>query len=145
MNDIYDLHPTVSMSIAAAERILPGERAGEGDVDPRWQVILDIDRFITTDPDPIWEFILRWGVHEDEDLRTAIGVGLLEDLLRHHFSSFIDRVEIAVRGHERFADAFLRCRATGDALLPSHFERFEGVRQECLARVGRERPDTDPA
>lgn len=69
---------TVQIAIQAAEKILPGEVAPEGQEDPRWQAIMLIEDFVQDRPEEILPFILKWGRHEDEDLRSAIACLLLE-------------------------------------------------------------------
>ena len=69
---------TVQEAIADAESLLPGQPAAEGEVDPRWQAIIDVSEFIQTDPEPVWSFVSRWGSSPDEDLRMAIATCILE-------------------------------------------------------------------
>ena len=64
---------TVEDAIAAADAILPGTTAPEGDTDPRWQAVIAVAEFIETDPEAVWQFALRWGSYDDKDLQTAIG------------------------------------------------------------------------
>jgi hypothetical protein len=86
---------TVQESIAAAEKILPGQPAPAGENDPRWQAIIEISHFVPQEPNAIWPFVLKWGSHEDADLRAAIATCLLEHLLEHHFDLIFPRVETA--------------------------------------------------
>jgi hypothetical protein len=116
---------TVREAIAAAENILPGHTAPDGVEDPRWQAVIQISHFVAEEPEVVWPFVLRWGSHEDEDLRTAIATCLLEHLLEYHFDLIFPRVEAAVYGRIRLADlippvaeAFLKDQITiGHALL----------------------------
>jgi hypothetical protein len=73
---------TVHEAIEATERLLPGVAAPDGELDPRWQAIIEVEGFIETDPEEIWHFIRRWGCDESEDLRRAIATCPLEDLVR---------------------------------------------------------------
>jgi hypothetical protein len=66
---------TVQEAIAAAEKLLPGDAAPDGEIDPRWRAIIVVGEFIEDDPEAVWSFILRWGSSPDEDLRTAIATG----------------------------------------------------------------------
>jgi hypothetical protein len=59
----------VQEAIQAAEHVLPGQAAPEGSDDPCWQCNSAIREFLESAPDAVWEFIKRWGVHEDDDLR----------------------------------------------------------------------------
>jgi len=63
---------TVEDAIAAAESILPGHAAPDGEIDPRWQAIIAVSEFIETQPETVWLFARKWGGHADEDLRAAI-------------------------------------------------------------------------
>src|SRR5687767_14749965 len=60
---------TVHDAIAAADSLLPGQPAPEGNIDPRWQAIIEVGEFVETEPEPVWSFIVRWGSSSDEDLR----------------------------------------------------------------------------
>lgn len=120
-----------SEAIKQAESILPGHAAPEGENDLRWQAIMRIEDFIEEEPDAIWPFILRWGTSDDEDLRTAIGVLLLEHLLGYHFPRFFPLVEDSVRRSPHLADTFLRCWKMGQAKEPVNSERFDALQVEC--------------
>jgi hypothetical protein len=122
---------TVQEAIAEAERILPGVAAPDGELDPRWQAIIEVEAFIETDPDEIWRFVRRWGCHEDEDLRNAIATCLLEDLLEYHFEEYFSKVEEAVRADRLFADTFGRCAKLGQAQEPGNAERFDRLQNDC--------------
>jgi len=120
----------VEEAIAKAEELLPGQAAPEGEVDPRWQAIIVVGEFIERDPEAIWPFILRWGSHEDEDLRTAIATCLLEHLLEHHFDPMFPRVETAARSNPNFAKTVLGCWKFGQAKDPERADRFDRLRSE---------------
>jgi hypothetical protein len=120
--------------IRRAERLLPGRPAPKGKTDWRWQAIGKMERFVETQPEPIWEFINKWGRHPQADLRTAIGVILLERLLDQHFSAFIDRVETAVRESKRFKDTLGRAYWIGEAAWPPNARRLD-----ALAGIKRQR------
>jgi hypothetical protein len=124
VTDVWD-------AIKAAEEILPGRAAAEEESDPRWHAIMNIGDFIQEDPDAIWPFILRWGVNEDEDLRAAIGVLLLEHLLEYHFVRFFPLVEETAQKSPLFANTFLKCWKLGQAAEAGNFERFEALRLQC--------------
>ena len=106
---------TVQKAIRAAERRLPGHAAPEGEKDPRWQAIIAIGEFIEKEPEPIWPFVLRWGSHEDEDLRAAVATLLLEHLLEYHFDLIFPRVEAAARSNPWFAKTTTQCWKFGQA------------------------------
>ncbi|MCZ6837108.1 MAG: hypothetical protein O7G85_15140 [Planctomycetota bacterium] len=58
----------------------------------RWQSILVIEEFIESDPDAVWEVASQYGESDDEDMRVAIGVNLLETLFEHDFDTYFPRV-----------------------------------------------------
>jgi hypothetical protein len=118
-------------TIAEAEAILPGQAAPDGEDDPRWQAIIKIAEFIQEEPEAVWVFILRWGGHNDEDLRAAIATMLLEHLLEYHFADFFPRVTIAVQENALFGDTFRRCWKLGQSNEGGNAEHFERLRKEC--------------
>ena len=49
----------VDQAIAAAEAVLPGHAAPDGEEDPRWQAMIAIAGFLPDAPEPICAFVLR--------------------------------------------------------------------------------------
>jgi hypothetical protein len=123
---------TVEDAILSAESILPSEAAPDGEVDARWQAIIEVSEFIETEPDAVWTFVRKWGAHADEDLRTAIATCVLEHLLEQHFDSFIERVEEAAREDSLFAHTVTGCWKLGQAEEPARAARFDRL----LASIG---------
>jgi hypothetical protein len=115
---------TAQDAIAAAERVLPGTAALEGEADPRWQAIIVAGEFAETDPEAFWPFTLRWGSHTDADLRMAIATCLLEHLLEHHFDTLIARVEASAMTSSEFAQTVLACWSFGKMEEPTRAARF---------------------
>ena len=72
---------TVEQEIRRAERLLPGNKAPEGESDPVWQAIIKVSMFIETNPKELWGFISKWGRSDNENVRTAVATLVLE-----HFS-----------------------------------------------------------
>ena len=124
----------IHKAIAAAEKILPGQVAPDGETDERWQAIILIEEHIEKYPDEVWNFAAKWGCHNDEDLRTAIGVLLLERLLEHHFAAIFPRLEAAVRTDKNFAHSFMCAWKLGHALEPKNAARFDSLRAEIRDR-----------
>ena len=118
----------VHIAIEAAEKILPGEVAPEAERDPRWQAIMLIEDFVETEPEAILSFVLKWGRHEQEDLRTAIAVLLVEHLLEFHFQLIFPHIEKAALGNCLFADTFLRAWKLGEAKESGNSARFDALR-----------------
>ena len=120
---------TVQEAIEAAEKVLPGEVAPPGETDPRWQAIMLIEDFVERDPGAIMPFVLKWGVHEEEDLRGAIAVLLLERLLEFHFETIFPQVEQTALASPLFADTFLKAWKLGQSEQPENSIRFDAL---CL-------------
>ena len=120
---------SVHNAIRAAEAILPGSPE-ENDHD-RWQAIIAVGEYVDSTPEPIWDFVRRWGSHPLEDLRAAIATVLLEHLLEHHFELLFPRVEEAVRADPLFADMFCRCWKFGQSEIPTNAQRFDDLQQWC--------------
>jgi len=110
-------------AIRQADALLPGEPADERQ-DPRWQAIIAVGAFIESEPQPVWEFIRRWGDHAQEDLRVAVATCLLEHLLEHHFATYFPRVEAMALAKPLFGDMFLRCWQLGRCVEPDNAKRF---------------------
>jgi hypothetical protein len=120
-------------TIAEVEAILPGQAAREEEeFDPRWQAIIRMGDFIQGEPEAVWAFVLRWGSHEDEDLRTAVATVLLEHLLEHHFERFFPRVTTAVQSNVFFGDTFARCSKFGQAKQGANGNLFDDLRKSVL-------------
>ena len=124
----------VGRAIARAESVLPGTPAPEGKRDPRWQAIIRIGQFIDTRPEPIWQFVQRWGNHAQADLRRAVATCLLEHLLEHHFDLLFPRVRKAALESPRFADTFNGCWLFGQAELPKNAAKMNRLRQQLRRR-----------
>jgi len=118
---------TVQDALAAAERLLPGQSAPDGAEDPRWQTIIEVAMFAEHEPEAIWPFVLKWGSHEDEDVRAAVATCLLEDLLQYHFDTIFPRVESAARSNASFGKTATLCWKFGQAKEPVNAQRFDGL------------------
>ncbi len=116
---------TLHEAIAAAEGLLPGHAAPDGQIDRRWQAISAVGEFIDREPEAVWSFIKRWGGSANGDLRAAIATCLLEHLLENHFDRFFERVERAARADRLFADMVCTCWKFGQAGEPERAARFD--------------------
>lgn len=141
--EFHDLD--VDDAILLAETLLPGEAAPDREKDQRWQAIIKVGNFIEIEPEKVWRFVERWGVHEDADLRMAVGTCLLEHLLEYHFDRFFPRVEATVRHNRFFANTFLQCWKLGLAEQPQNSDRFDALRVEALegTQDGRSKPSNE--
>lgn len=117
----------IERAVAAAESLLPGVPSPDGEVDERWQAIIAVGDFIQSDPEPVWEFIARWGVDNCGDLRMAVATVLLEHLLEHHFDEFFPRVEELALSNANFADTVSSCWALGETKRPKNLQRLNAL------------------
>ncbi len=120
---------TVHEAIQYAQSLLPGEPAAEDQEDTRWQAIISVGEHIETEPQAVWEFVRTWGVHPQEDLRTAIGTCLLEHLLEYHFDAYFPAVERLAEDAPLFADTFLNCWKFGQSTASHNAARFDRLRE----------------
>lgn len=125
---IYDFEVKVEEAISAAEALLPGREAPEGETDPRWQAIIAVAEFIPIDPEEVWLFARKWGAHPDDDLRMAIATCVLEHLLEHHFDAFIARVEEAAHANQLFAATVTYCGRFGQSAEPGRSARLDRLK-----------------
>jgi len=121
---------TVHAAIIAAEQLLPGEPAPDGEADLRWQAIIEVADHIESDPDAVWQFAARWGTHQQDDLRMAIATVVLEHLLEYHFDLIFPRVETLARRDPNFADTFSSCWKFGQSKLPANAAEFDRLKGE---------------
>lgn len=122
---------TVWEAIGEAEATLPGRAAPDEEIDPRWQAIIKVAGFIESEPEAVWVFIVRWGCHEDEDLRTAVATVLSEHLLGHHFADFFPKVTKAVEENALLGDTFSRCHRFGQSNDARNAPQFDGLKSKC--------------
>lgn len=118
---------SVDEAIGLANQILPGVAAAKGEHDPRCQAIIEVGQYIAPHPEPIWDFICKWGSNEDEDLRAAISTCLLEHLIEEHFELIFPRVEEMVKADSTFAKTFAMCRGFIEFTSPLLAARFEAL------------------
>jgi hypothetical protein len=127
---------TAAQAIAEAERVLAQPPVRGGEVDRRWQALIEVAEFVATEPELLWRFVQRWGASDDDDVRAAVAACLLEHLLEHHFDRLFPRVEQAVRD-PLFADTFSLCWKYGQSALPANAARFDALR--AVLATGRRR------
>jgi hypothetical protein len=107
--------------LTIAERLIP-DRSNEC----RWQALIVVSNFVESDPEDVWRIILKFGNSNDEDMRIAVGVVLLEDLLHSHFQEYFPRVKKLLQdGDHRFADTLSHCWKFGDAQM--HWPKVESL------------------
>jgi hypothetical protein len=128
---------TVGEAIIAAEKILPGQAAPESEVDPRWQAIIEIESYVQDEPEAVWEFALKWGRYEDEDLQAAIATLLVEDLMQHHFDLIFPRIVTEAKSNASFARVTKMCWKMAEAKEPSRAKRFDDLIAELNHDIDR--------
>jgi hypothetical protein len=137
---------TVTEAIHRAESVLPGHVAPDGQMDPRWQAIIAVGRFVKSEPQAVWRFARRWGAHRDEDLRAAIGTCLLEHLLEYHFDALFPQVERRARTSKLFADTLKYCSKFGQAKRRDRAAKLDHLvqRSKLTGRFSRRRSLPQP-
>lgn len=113
--------------IRAAEALLPGLPAPEGERDPRWRAIVEIGGHVASEPEAIWPFVARWGSHEQFDLRAAIAACVLGHLLDAHFAAIFPRVHALALADPFFAETFCMCSKLGQSNEPGNSEQFDAL------------------
>ncbi|HEX8323068.1 MAG TPA: hypothetical protein VF595_04065 [Tepidisphaeraceae bacterium] len=126
--------PAVRRAIVRAESKLPGKLTTDGKNNPRWKAIFDIGTFVETEPEAVWEFVLRWGKNAHVDVRVAVGCCVLEHLLEYHFDLIFPRVRRAALESPRFAHTFNTCWIFGQTALPKNLVRFERLKRQLNNR-----------
>ena len=122
---------SVQQVINDAEKVLPGTKAPDDDYnDPRWQSIIAVGEYIETDPNEVWQFILKWGKHPEPDIRMAVATCLLEHLLEYHFNEYFLLVKKECKHSKRFADTFQSCWAFGQTEEPENIAAFKALQDE---------------
>jgi hypothetical protein len=120
---------TIGEAINKAEEVLPGTPVVGDGVDPRWQAIIDVGEFVETNPNEVWDFVVRWGSHTCEDLRASIATCLLEHLLEYHFKLIFPRVKKAAKQNRLFADMFCGCSKFGQSQSLINSMRFSRLKR----------------
>ena len=124
---------SVNEAIRKADAILPGTPVDRGE-DPRWQAIIEIGEYVESEPEPVWEFILKWGNFPQDDLRDAVATCLLEHLLEHHFRDYFPRLEAIVVGSPEYGDTLSRCWQFGQAKESNNSARWQALMTQIRVR-----------
>jgi len=119
--------PSVGDAILDAEALLPGTASSDSATDPRWKAIIRVADFIPEHPEQVWEFISKWGVHSDRDLKSAVATCALEHLLELHFDMYFPKVAALARSNSEFASTTLLCWKLGQAERPASAAQFDAL------------------
>jgi len=123
---------TVQDATREAEAILPGGAPSpDGVRDARWQAVIAVAEYIETNPQEVWQFIKKWGVHKDDDIRSAIATCLLEHLLAFDFETYFPKVKAEVKESPLFEDMFCGCSKFDQAEEPLNAKRFDRLQKKC--------------
>lgn len=122
-----EIQRTIVDAVEWANGVLPG--TGENDA-LRWPAVIAVCEYVETNAEEVWDFIVRWGDHEDDDLRDAIASCGLEHLLEYHFSLIFPRVEELAKSNPLFATTFARCWKFGESETTANAKRFDQLRLE---------------
>jgi hypothetical protein len=80
---------------------------------------------VSEEPEAVWDFVHRWGLHHDGTLRHAVAVLLLQPLLAQHFDPYFQLVVRQVRESKPFADTFARCAKYGQSEAAGNSEAWD--------------------
>jgi len=125
---------SVETALARANAALEFPPATIGSSDLRWRTILDLARYVETDPESIWRFVARWGCAPDENLRGAVATCLLEGLLEYHFEKIFDRVAKLALQEPLFASTVELCWRFAEGGNPDHLTRLRELQEESRQR-----------
>lgn len=85
----------------------------DSDNNCRWQSLIIIGEYLDKYPDDIFKIIIRYGLSEDEDMRTAIAKILLEHLLEKYFEKYFSLYKNISRSNSYLLDTLSRCWVNG--------------------------------
>jgi len=106
---------------------------GSKDEDTRWQAACALSEYCESECDAelIWPLIVKWGSHENEDVRAAIGTCVLEHVLQYHFDKYFEKcAEIIRSGSLMFGFTFSMCGKFGQSRDPINSRRMDGLGEE---------------
>ncbi len=126
---------TVQEAISAAEALLPGAPAPDGELDARWQAIIEVSEYIPANPDEVWAFASRWGGSSDPDVRAAIATCVIEHLLEEHFDAIFPKVAQQARADSNFARTVRMCWRLGQVEMPKNAARLEALLEQLRLTV----------
>jgi len=104
----------------------------------RWAAAQAAGELIGQRPWDVWRLVLRHGVSDNEDTRTAVATCMLEHLLEDHFDVFFPLLETQVRtGNHMLGDTLRRSWKLGLAEEPKNAERWDKLVLEARHLEGK--------
>ncbi len=109
--------------------------------DTRWHAACALSEYCESDGDAelIWPLVVKWGSHENEDVRAAIGVCVLEHILQYHFNKYMGKCALIIKtGNLKFGDTFSICGKFGKSERPENSARMDRLKEEYYRIIGRQ-------
>ncbi|HUS73419.1 MAG TPA: bifunctional glutamate N-acetyltransferase/amino-acid acetyltransferase ArgJ [Sedimentisphaerales bacterium] len=103
------------------------------DEDTRWQAAIVLCEYCESDRDAelIWPLIVKWGSHENEDVRMAIATCVLEHILGYHFDTYFEKcAEIIRSGNLMFGFTFSMCGKFDQSRDSINSKRMDALDEE---------------
>jgi len=119
---------TEKLSLKRIERGL-----GSSDEDTRWQAAIALGEYCESaeDAELIWPLIVKWGSHENKDVRAAIATCVVEHVLECHFEEYFEKCAELVRsGNLKFGYTFSGCWKFGQSKEPRNSALMDSLQEE---------------
>ena len=103
------------------------------DEDTRWQAAIALCEYCESDRDAklIWPLIVKWGSHENKDVRMAIATCVLEHILGYHFDTYFEKcAEIVRSGNLMFGFTFSMCGKFDQSRDTANSKRMDALDEE---------------
>jgi hypothetical protein len=73
----------------------------------RWQALIVVSEFIPYNAEAVWRVAARYAESRSKDMRTAVTVLLLEELLVHDFETYFPRMVKRIEAGSRYMRSLL--------------------------------------
>jgi hypothetical protein len=101
----------------------------------RWAAAAAASELVESNPGEAWRLVLRHGVSQIEDTRSAVATCILEHLLEHHFHTIFPMLEAQINGGNRLlGDTFRMCWKLGQTEQIDNSERWNRLLHRIEAR-----------
>lgn len=98
------------------------------DEDVQSKAAYDLGKLCEHHSDLLWLVAVKWGSHEDPDIRGLISACILEHILEYHFDTYFPKCADLIRaGNINFGDTFSKCYTFGQAERPASAREFEAL------------------